>query len=62
MTPGDYYRTRSAQLSARSRQETSPRISAEYERLAQSYLRLAEMADRNSETDIVYEPPPDTRA
>jgi hypothetical protein len=26
--------------------------------MAANYLRLAELADRNSQTDVVYEPPP----
>jgi hypothetical protein len=61
MTAAHFYRIRAAQLTAGARRETSPKIRAEYMSLAQSYLRLAETADRNSETDIVYEPPPDRR-
>jgi hypothetical protein len=33
-------------------------LQAEYARMAASYLRLAELADRNSQNDVIYEPPP----
>jgi hypothetical protein len=29
--------------------------------MAASYMRLAELADRNAMTDVVYEPPPPLR-
>jgi len=58
MTAGDQYRVKAAELRARALQETSPAIQAELENLAIAYLRLAEQAERNSITDIVYEPPP----
>jgi hypothetical protein len=55
MTPGDEYRVRAANLKARAKREAKPSVRAELEGLAQGYLRLAEQAERNSHTDIVYE-------
>ena len=57
MTQADQYRSRSAELTAKARTETDPTVKAEYEALALGYRRLAEQADRNSQTDIVYETP-----
>ena len=37
--------------------ETDRADKVEFENLARAYLRLAEQADRNSRTDIVYETP-----
>ena len=37
--------------------ETAPPLQTEYAKMAVSYLRLAELADRNAMTDVVYEPP-----
>lgn len=58
MTPADQYRVKAGDLVALARAETDPFQKAEYEMLALSYLRLADQADRNSQTDVVYEPPP----
>jgi hypothetical protein len=55
MTPGDEYRVRAANLRARAKREVKVTVRAELEGLAQSYLRLAAQAERNSHTDIVYE-------
>ena len=55
MIPGDEYRVRAASLRARAKREAKPAVRAELEGLAQSYLRLAEQAERNAHTDIVYE-------
>ena len=58
MAQSDQYRIKAAELTALARAETHPTLSAELERLAMSYLRLAEQADRNSKTDVVYESAP----
>jgi hypothetical protein len=58
MPPGDEYRAKAAELFAKATTEANPTAQAELETLARSYLRLAEQADRNSATDIVYETPP----
>ena len=55
MTAAESYRGRAAELTARAAAATDQR--AELYALAQSYLRLAEQAERNSRTDIVYETP-----
>jgi hypothetical protein len=57
MRSADQYRVKAAEFSARARMETSPRLQVEYAKMAASYLRLAEMADQNSNNDVVYEPP-----
>jgi hypothetical protein len=56
MTPADRYRKLAAELSAKARNEKSPQIRAEWNHLAQSYLRLATQADKNNLTDVTYEP------
>lgn len=56
MTPADIYRRMAAELGARARR-VSPPLRSECERLAHAYIRLAELADRNSHSDSVYEPP-----
>jgi hypothetical protein len=58
MTPGDQYRVKAGDFAALSRAETDPFAKAEYEKLSLAYLRLADQADRNGETDVVYETPP----
>ena len=58
MTPADQYRIRAGDLAAFARAERDPTLKAEYQRLSASYLRLAEQAERNSHTDVVYETPP----
>ena len=54
MTPADQYRVKAGDLAALARAERDPFQKAEYERLSLSYLRLAEQADRNSKTDIIW--------
>jgi hypothetical protein len=58
MTSADNYRIKAAEFSAMARSEPQPDLQAEYARMAASYVRLAELADRNSLNDVVYEPPP----
>jgi hypothetical protein len=57
MPPGDEYRKKAAELIARSVQEADPFQRVDLQNLAQAYLRLAEQAERNAATDIVYETP-----
>jgi hypothetical protein len=47
MTPADRYRVKAGDPAALSKAETDPFGKAEYQRLSQAYLRLAEQADRN---------------
>jgi hypothetical protein len=57
MTTADQYRALAAQMRSHASHETNPILRAEWDNLARCYLRLAEQADRNSRTDIVYEAP-----
>jgi hypothetical protein len=57
MSFADHYRTLAADCDARARHERVPQRRAEWAVLAASYRRLAEQAERNSLTDIIYEPP-----
>lgn len=59
MAPADHYRVLAAQFMARAKTEQNLKLRSEWQYLGVCYLRLAEQADRNSETDIVYEPPSD---
>jgi len=53
----DKYRAKAAELIAKATKETDLQTRVEFESLARAYLRLAEQADRNSETDIFYMTP-----
>lgn len=57
MMPADQYRVLAAQFMARAKSEQNVKLRSEWQYLAVCYLRIAEQADRNSETDVVYEPP-----
>ena len=57
MTTEEKYRAQAAELLMRARNEASPMIRSEWENLAKSYIHLAEQAERNSRTDIVYQVP-----
>ena len=61
MGPRDEYLLRAAELSAKAQIETDPADKLEFENLARAYLRLAKQAERNSQTDIVYETPPEKK-
>ena len=54
MTSGDGYRAKASKISAQAAAEAHGETRMELESLARAYLRLAEQADRNSETDLVY--------
>ena len=56
MTPATHYRTLAARLRTRAKTEDNRHLRAELEHLAQCYIRLAEQADRNLQTDVTYEP------
>src|SRR4029453_7549024 len=58
MTSGDNYLFRAAEFFAKAESETNPEMRAGFENLARAYLRLAEQALRNAQTDIIYEPAP----
>lgn len=56
MTPSAQYRALAANLRARARSADSEEIAAEWEHLADCYVRLAEQADQNGRLDVTYEP------
>ena len=58
MSTADQYRVRAAEFAAMARSEPAPALQTEYAKMAASYMRLAELADRNAMTDMVYERPP----
>jgi hypothetical protein len=57
MPMADDYRIKATDMSARAKREQDILIRAEYESLALAYFRLADQAEKNAETDIVYEIP-----
>jgi hypothetical protein len=59
MVPGEAYRIKAAEIRVKAHQESHTPVKMELEALALSFLRLAEQAERNARTDVVYEPPPD---
>ena len=57
MTPRDVYLMKAAELIAKVDGELDPALRAEFDSLARAYLRLAEQAERNDPTNIVYGTP-----
>ena len=57
MTSADVYRVKAAEFLTRAQAEADPRQQIELAAMAQSYLRLATLADQNSHNDVVYETP-----
>ena len=53
----DIYRQKGQEFLQKAAEETSQPLQVEYAQMAQSYFRLAEMAERNEQTDVVYETP-----
>ena len=58
MSARDEYLLRAAHLLAKAEAQPDAALKDELENMARSYLRLAEQAKRNDDTDIVYETPP----
>jgi hypothetical protein len=55
MTTADQYRINAAEFFERAKYTPSAALQTEYATRATGYLRLAEQADRNFMTDVVYE-------
>jgi hypothetical protein len=51
------YRQKAEELLALANSENNPNLQVGYAAMAQSYLRLAVLAEQNSKTDLVYETP-----
>jgi len=60
MATANKYRIKAAEFYAQAQRATSlsPHLRVQFENLAKAYLRLAEQADRNDQTELIYEPPP----
>ncbi len=54
----DEYRNAAAELRVKAERAATPEAAVELRQLAHAYLRLAQDAERNALTDLVYEPPP----
>jgi hypothetical protein len=57
MPTGDEYRVKAADINAQAHREKNWRLRCELKNLALAYLRLADQADRNALSDVVYETP-----
>jgi hypothetical protein len=55
MTTADTYRKMAAELRAKAANAPNERLAAEWNHLAQCYLRLSEQADSNSVQDVLGE-------
>jgi hypothetical protein len=51
------YREKAHELLSLANSESNASVQVAYAAMAQGYLRLADMAELNSKTDIVYETP-----
>ncbi len=58
MRSAEEYRDRAAELHAKAEKAVTPEAAVELRQLAHVYWRLAQDAERNAMTDLVYEPPP----
>ena len=61
MTRPEEYRLNAVNCLAQAEQNTDHSTKAAMIARARSWFALADQADRNSETDVVYEPPPNDK-
>jgi hypothetical protein len=54
-TSADYYRARAQQFAEMSNAQTNPRLQIEYAAMAESYFRLARLAEKNQATGSGHE-------
>jgi hypothetical protein len=54
MTMRDEYRTKAAEFQARAACESDRTTRLHFKSLANDYQRLAELADRNAQLDLIY--------
>ena len=57
MTAEQQYRVKATEFAALANLATSPALQTQYATMAAAYLRLADQAERNATTDLVYETP-----
>ena len=58
MSAADDYRRKAAGMAAMAKRAESAKRRAEFASLELSYRRLAQLAEKNAQTDIVYQTPP----
>jgi hypothetical protein len=58
MNRADEYRKRAAELVAQATLAKNPALALELTELGNVYMKLADQAERNSVTNLVYQPPP----
>jgi len=57
LSAAHHYRVKAAEFTALAHIEKSRHLQLEYAKMAQSYLHLAQLAEKNEQTDLVYETP-----
>ena len=57
MNLSNHYRKRAVELAAVMRDKKDAAERVEWLKMANAYRKLAELADRNAQSDLVYEPP-----
>jgi hypothetical protein len=57
MTAADQYRAKGLQFATMANQVRNPQLQLEYAGMAEAYFRLALQAEKNQQTDLVYETP-----
>jgi hypothetical protein len=58
VSAADDYRRKAAAMAAMAKRAESAKRRAEFASLELSYRRLAQLAEKNAQTDIVYQTPP----
>lgn len=58
MSAADEYRRKAVAMAAMAKRAESAKRRVEFARLELSYRRLAQLAEKNAKTDIVYQTPP----
>ena len=56
MTRAEEYRHLATKVHARASNEESPIVKAEWENLAETYIRLAQQSEENGQIDVFYDP------
>ena len=57
MTSAEHYREKAQEFLAMASGEPNPRLQVAYASMAQGYFRLADLAEKNTKNDLVYETP-----
>ena len=57
MTSAQQYREKAQEFLAMASEDSNPRLQVAYASMAQGYFRLADLAEKNTKNDLVYETP-----